>query len=222
MKDDTLQHKIVTIPLLLLFAGIVLPYLLPYYEIWGSILPSVQGYKFLSLLSRSLFGVIILLLPYWVLQKFILNYSSLSGSIKFYGSAPSINPSGDGLIIALTLLNEGGKSLVWRKLNSYIKKGKNKTILTAKLIPPHMVINGVSLFKNDILKQFVFHPETPINGYILLAAPFGSLSKYKKSQFDLYLEFELESGKTEKIILPVQGTTSVQSGENYPTHGVNF
>jgi len=65
-----LQHKDVSIPLLITLVGIVLPSLFDDIEILEIILPSGQEYKYSRLVAQALIGVLLFLLPYYIYQKY--------------------------------------------------------------------------------------------------------------------------------------------------------
>ena len=103
-----------------------------------------------------------------------------------------------------------------------LKAGIKTTLLYPKLIPMDIEFENIRPAEKDLLGQQVLLPSKPFNGYLLLTAPVGSMVKYNKTSFDLYLEFKLEMGKTVNVVLPIRGTMSVQSGENFPSHNIKF
>jgi len=158
------------------------------------------------------------------LLKIIENFRPfhLSGSVKFYAFTQGSEPPEDGIILGLSIINEGNKNLIWRKLKGKLTKGKTPISLNPKMIPTDIVFGKVKPTERDLLKQQVLLPSIPHNGYLLLVAPPGSLTEYNKASFDVQLEFELETGNSVNVVLPIKGTMSVQSGENFPSHSVEF
>ena len=69
MKTSTSHTKDVTIPLLLVVAGIVLTVLTPNSETLEKFLNSYLKHKSLVLVVKASIGAIVCLLPYWVYQK---------------------------------------------------------------------------------------------------------------------------------------------------------
>lgn len=74
------QHKDITIPLSLVFVGLVLPNLLPGWEILGRVLPYGQEYKWQIPVIKASLGVIALLFPYFLYQKLI--YKNIQKQIR--------------------------------------------------------------------------------------------------------------------------------------------
>lgn len=146
---------------------------------------------------------------------------SLSGSIKFFAPTTSIDPPEDGIVVALTLLNEGSKNLVWRKLSGTLKNDETEIILTPRLVPETLFLNGREPLQPDLLKQQLISPGNPFNGYLLLTAKSGVFPAEKTSS-QLSLRFELESGKHIEVQLRFVGTHPVQQGETFPTHSTTF
>ena len=64
------QHKDITIPLWLVFAGIVLPNLLPDWGTLEKILPSGQEHIWTKPAIKASIGAIIVLVPYVIYQRF--------------------------------------------------------------------------------------------------------------------------------------------------------
>ena len=146
----------------------------------------------------------------------------LSGSVKFYAFTQGTDPPEGGILFGISIINEGTKNLIWRKVNGKIKNLRSTINVTPKMIPPGIVFNNIKPCEQDLLKQQILSPLTPYNGYLLLVAPYGSLGKYNKTAFDLHLQFELETGKSVNVVLPVKGRMCVKSGENFPSHSVEF
>ncbi len=74
MKRTNL-NIVVTIPLLLLLAGILLPHLLPSSETVGRYLLAYPTNKWLLLAAKSSIGVLVLALPYYIYQKTMAHIS---------------------------------------------------------------------------------------------------------------------------------------------------
>jgi len=147
---------------------------------------------------------------------------SLSGSIKFFVNTSSVNPPEDGLLIAVTLINEGRKNLVWRKIEGTLHAGGKKIDLITKLIPNTLELPGSVSPQPDLLNQQTIPPGTPINAYLLLTATHGSLTPLEPIlNGKIILLFEIESGRTVDIALPIHGHT-INKDKNFPSHGVAF
>jgi len=146
---------------------------------------------------------------------------SLSGSIKFYAPTKSLDPPEDGIVVAITLLNEGSKNLVWRKLSGTLELDGTKINLTPRLVPESLSLNGQGSLQPDLLKQQLISPGNPVNGYLLLTAKSGVLAT-EKTPSKLSLRFELESGKHVEVQLPFLGVHPIQPGESFPTHSTTF
>lgn len=146
----------------------------------------------------------------------------LSGSIKFYAPTSSVQPPEDGILVALTLINEGTKNFVWRKLKVTLKKQVKEISIEPKLIPGDLSFNNISPAESDLLNQQLFLPGKPYNGYLLLTAPSGSFSHKRLEPSELYLQFELESGKVVNINMPFVRPKVVHEGKTFPSHGVKF
>ena len=147
---------------------------------------------------------------------------SLSGSVKFYAFTHSSAPPEDGILFGLSIINEGTKNLIWRKVKGKLKKIGTTIVVNPKMISTEIVVNNIKPCEQELLKQQSLSPSTAYNGYLLLTAPSGSLEKFNKTVFELHLKFGLESGKSVNVVLPVKGTLSVKSGENFPSHNVEF
>jgi len=147
---------------------------------------------------------------------------SLSGSIKFFANTSSVNPPEDGILIAVSLVNEGTKNLVWRRIEGTIKAGGNKIALIPKLIPNTLLLpSGVSP-QPDLLNQQTIPPGTPVNAYLLLTATRGSLAPLEPIlNGKIVLLFEMESGRTVDAALAIQAHI-INKGENFPSHGIEF
>lgn len=146
----------------------------------------------------------------------------LSGSIKFYATTHGSDPPEDGILFGLSIINEGTKNLIWRKMSGKLKEIGTTIVVNPKMIPSDIVFNNIRPCEQDLLKQQSLPPSTPYNGYLLLTAPSGSLEKFTKTEFELHLSFELETGKSVSGVFPVKGTTSVHPGENFTSHQVEF
>ena len=66
-------HKEITIPLWLVIAAIVLPNLLPDLDTLSKAMPFVLEYKWILPVLRALIGVIVILVPYQIYQRYIYN-----------------------------------------------------------------------------------------------------------------------------------------------------
>jgi hypothetical protein len=68
---------------------------------------------------------------------------SLKGSIKFLNATSGKDPPSDGFLLAVTLVNEGTKNLVWRKLEGTLSvEGRKKIALVPMLIPKTLLLEG--------------------------------------------------------------------------------
>jgi hypothetical protein len=147
---------------------------------------------------------------------------SLKGSIKFYAPTSGDNPPSDGILVAVTLVNQGSKELVWRKVTGKLTLGGNQISLQPSLITKSQAFNNVRPWEKDLLKQQVLTPGIPINGYLHFLAPKGSIGTGFVSPSKLYLLFESESGRLAGITLPFIGNHPLGEGESFPTHEVSF
>ena len=147
---------------------------------------------------------------------------SLAGSIKFLVNTNSVDPPEDGMLIAVTLINEGTKNLVWRKIEGTLKTGGNKIALIPKLIPNTLLLpSGVSP-QPDLLNQQTIPPGTPVNAYLLLSASHGSLASIGTiPNGKIILSFEMESGRSVDVALAIQSHI-INKGEHFPSHGIGF
>ena len=143
---------------------------------------------------------------------------SVTGSIKFYTTTKSTDPPEDGLLLAITLVNEGTKNLVWRNLASILQLQSKKIKLKPKVIPNSLSVLGQEPASKDLLYQQSILPGNPFNGYILLSGAPGDLTGRPIAPSQLYLLFELESGKIVKVNLPITGANHVQESETFPSH----
>ena len=146
----------------------------------------------------------------------------LRGSIKFYAPTVSTEPPQDGIIVALTLLNEGSKDLVWRKLDGVLTINGKDVSLTPTLIPENMMFNNQKAPEKDLLKQQVFVHTMPLNGYLHFTAPYRSVGAGYIEPSKLCLRFELESARIVDIELPFVGSHPIKKGETFPTHDMKF
>lgn len=147
---------------------------------------------------------------------------SLTGSVKFYAPTKSIDPPEEGILLALTLVNEGSKNLVWRKLDGTLEAGGKKITLIPKLIPKTLLLNGEISPQPDLLNQQIIPPGIPSNAYLLLTATPGSFTTLEPiTSGKLGLLFEMESGKIVDVELSIQANP-IQKGENFPSHGIEF
>jgi hypothetical protein len=147
---------------------------------------------------------------------------ALTGSIKFFAITKSIDPPEEGILIALTLVNEGNKNLVWRKLDGTFESVGKKFTLIPKLIPQSLLLNGEIAPQPDLLNQQTISTGSPVNTYLLLTATPGSFSRLEPiTSGNIGLRFEVESGKKVDVKLSFEGHP-IQKGENYPSHGVGF
>ncbi len=147
---------------------------------------------------------------------------SLTGSIKFFALTTSADPPEEGILLALTLLNEGNKNLVWRKIEGTLEAGGKKVALIPKMIPKSLLLNGDISPQPDFLNQQTIPPGTPVNAYLLLTGNLGSFSALNPiASGNLGLRFQTESGRDADVKLSIQ-THALQKGETYPSHGIEF
>jgi len=145
---------------------------------------------------------------------------SLSGSIKFLANNNSVDPPEDGILIAVTLVNEGTKNLVWRRIEGTLKAGGSKIALIPKLIPNTLLLSGGVSPQPDLLTQQTIPPGIPVNTYLLLTATRGSLAPLEPIlNGKIILLFEMESGRTVDVGLSIQAHI-INKGENFPSHGI--
>ena len=149
---------------------------------------------------------------------------SLTGSIKFVlYTSPRPGQPNCGIIAALTLVNEGTKPLVWRKVDADILVNGKTTRLQAVLIREQMVFQGKRLCEADLLKTQVLEPGQPVNGYMGFDAVEGSVGSENAPPSEMHLRFELESGRTVKLALPIPKTPIEEASRGeFPTHGIQF
>lgn len=144
---------------------------------------------------------------------------SLTGSIKFFAPTKSVDPPEGGILLAVTLVNQGSKNLVWRKLAGTLSVGGKKIALVPKLIPNTLLLQG-RLPQPDLMNQQSILPGTPVNAYLLLTETSGRLTGVPISPSKLCLRFELESGGRVVLGMPFVGQHVVQKGETYPSHSI--
>lgn len=147
---------------------------------------------------------------------------SLKGSIKFYAPTSGDNPPFEGILVALTLINQGSKELIWRKITANLEIKGNRVSLQPSLITPAQAFNNVRPWENDLLKQQVITPGVPINGYLHFLAPKGSIGTGFVSPSRLFLQFETEAGRSARATLHFVGNHPLGENESFPTHGVTF
>jgi hypothetical protein len=146
----------------------------------------------------------------------------LTGSIKFFVVTKSSDPPEEGLLVALTIVNEGTKNLVWRKVEGTLLANNHTIALTPKLIPKGASLQDQIPLQPDLLNQQTISPGSPFNGYLLLTAPPGSFAVPEQTPSGkLRLRFEVESGDTVYAELPIHAQP-VQKGENFPSHKAGF
>ena len=149
----------------------------------------------------------------------------LKGSIKFYVRTASDIPNvlqSDGFLIALTLVNEGSKEMVWRNVTASLLLEGKIIKLEPTLISKDLILNDEKPYTKDLLKCQVFTPSQPLNGYMHFNAPTGSLGAGHFSPTRLNLQFELESGRFSIFELPFIGIHLIKEGEAFPTHNAEF
>lgn len=145
---------------------------------------------------------------------------SLSGSIKCFTCTTSTVSPRFGALLALTLLNDGSKNLVWRNLRGTFILDDGRNVSTSPmLIPPDLHLIDQQILIPDLMTQQVIPPQTPINCYLLLTAdePFLDRTPSKVT-----LQFKLESSKSLYLDLRFEGVHPVQPGEVFPTHSLTF
>jgi hypothetical protein len=144
---------------------------------------------------------------------------SLSGSIKFFAHTKSPDSPDAGILLAVTLLNEGSKALVWRKLSGKIRQDGKALALTPLLIPETLLLPNGECPQPDLLKQQSIVPGIPTNAYLLLANT-AHQSTIGPEPSVLKLRFELESGRVVPLDLRFQNVHPLEPGESFPTHPI--
>lgn len=76
---------------------------------------------------------------------------SLSGSVKFYAFTHSSAPPEDGILFGLSIINEGTKNLIWRKVKGKLKKIGTTIVLNPKMIPTKIVVSSCKIITRPIV-----------------------------------------------------------------------
>lgn len=142
---------------------------------------------------------------------------SLVGSIKFYAPTTSVDPPESGIVLALTLLNQGRRAMVWRKLTGVMRYAGEEADLEARWIPDSLLLNGQPA-RPDLAALQSVAPGAPVNAFLLMVFSSGEIAGADWSSSVLVLQFEDESGKVRDLHLPLDVGGPAPPGTRFPSH----
>jgi len=142
---------------------------------------------------------------------------SLVGSVKFFAPTTSVDPPERGIVLALTLLNQGRRVMVWRKLTGVMRYAGEEADLEARLIPDSLLINGQPA-RPDLAALQSVAPGAPVNAFLLMVFSSSEIEVADWNRSDLVLQFEDESGKLQDLHLSMDIGGPTPPGTRFPSH----
>jgi len=144
----------------------------------------------------------------------------LVGSVKYFAPTRSPSPPESGLLLAITLFNEGRRSLVWKKVTGSLALAGEEIAMDPRWIPDEFELNGQSP-RPDLLSQQSIPPGAVVNAYLLLVTSEEVSADLAEST--VKLRFETESGRVVELALSLDVGGPVPGGVRFPSHpGIGF